>query len=77
LLSRHKPAPDGSGMVANVVEELAYRDRKLVFKDRLHAGELLADKIRPLLAGRYVQLLAVPAGGVPIGYVVAQRLKIQ
>lgn len=63
-------------MVANVVEELAYRDRKRVFKDRLHAGELLAAKIRPLLAGRDVQLLAVPAGGVPVGYVVAQRLKI-
>jgi predicted phosphoribosyltransferase len=63
-------------MVATVVEELAYRDRKLVFKDRLHAGELLADKIRPSLAGRDVQLLAVPAGGVPVGYVVAQRLKI-
>jgi len=33
-------------MGPRIVEELAYRDRKLVFKDRLHAGELLAEKVR-------------------------------
>ena len=33
-------------MVSNVVEELAYRDRVFVFKDRLHAGGLLADKLQ-------------------------------
>jgi len=63
-------------MVSNVVEELAYRDREFVFKDRLHAGALLADKLRPLLAGRDVQLLAVPAGGVAVGYAVAQKLNM-
>jgi len=61
-------------MISNVIEELAYRDREFVFKDRLHAGALLADKLRPLLAGRDVQLLAVPAGGVAVGYAVAQKL---
>lgn len=61
-------------MPSNVIEELAYRDRTFVFKDRLHAGELLADKLRPLIAGRGVQLLAVPAGGVAVGYAVAQKL---
>jgi len=55
-------------MVSNVLEEVAYRDREFVFKDRPHAGALLADKLRPLLAGRDVQLLAVPAGGVAVGY---------
>lgn len=61
-------------MPSNVIEELAYRDRTFVFKDRLHAGELLADKLRPLIAGRGAQLLAVPAGGVAVGYAVAQKL---
>jgi putative phosphoribosyl transferase len=61
-------------MLSNVIEELAYRDRTFVFKDRLHAGELLADKLRPLTAGRDVQLLAVPAGGVAVGYAVAEKL---
>jgi len=63
-------------MVSNVIEESAYRDREFVFKDRLHAGELLADKLRLLLDGMDVQLLALPAGGVPVGYVVAQKLRI-
>jgi predicted phosphoribosyltransferase len=63
-------------MVSNVIEELRYRDRKPVFKDRLHAGKLLADKLRPLIAGRDVQLLAVPAGGVAVGYAVAQNLNV-
>lgn len=63
-------------MLSNVIEELAYRDREFVFKDRLHAGALLADKLRPLLADRDVCLLAVPAGGVAVGYVVSQKLKI-
>jgi putative phosphoribosyl transferase len=63
-------------MISNVIEELAYRDREFVFKDRLHAGALLADKLRPLLAGRDVQLLVVPAGGVAVGYAVAQKLNM-
>ena len=63
-------------MSPNVIEELAYRDKDLVFKDRLHAGALLADKLRPLLADRDVRLLAVPAGGVAVGYAVSQKLKI-
>jgi len=63
-------------MPPNVIEELAYRDKDFVFKDRLHAGALLADKLRPLLAERDVRLLAVPAGGVAVGYAVSQKLKI-
>ena len=63
-------------MTSNVIEELAYRDRTFVFKDRLHAGELLADKLRPLLADRDTCLLAVPAGGVAVGYAVSHKLKI-
>jgi predicted phosphoribosyltransferase len=63
-------------MASNLVEELAYRDRVLVFKDRLHAGQLLADKLRPFLADRDALLLAVPAGGVAVGCAVAQKLKI-
>jgi len=63
-------------MVSNVIDEPAYRDRAFVFKDRLHAGGLLADKLRPLLAGRAVQLLAIPAGGVAVGYAAAQKLNM-
>ena len=60
--------------ISNVIEELAYRDRELVFKDRLHAGELLAEKLRLYVACENVQALAIPAGGVPVGYVLAEKL---
>ncbi len=63
-------------MVSKVIEESAYRDREFVFKDRMHAGDLLADKLGLLLADGNVQLLAVPAGGVPVGYAIAQKLRI-
>jgi len=62
--------------ICNLIEESAYRNRELVFKDRLHAGELLADKLRPIVAKGKVQVLAIPAGGVPVGYVLAGKLEI-
>ena len=62
--------------ISNLVEESAYRNREFVFKDRLHAGELLADKLRPVIANDKVQVLAIPAGGVPVGYVLSKNLNI-
>jgi predicted phosphoribosyltransferase len=57
----------------NIVEEPTYRDRELVFKDRVHAGELLAEKLRHLVKEN-LQILAIPAGGVPVAYTVAKIL---
>ncbi len=62
--------------VSNLIEDSAYRNRKFVFKDRLHAGELLADKLRSVVTDGNMQVLAIPAGGVPVGYVLAEKLKI-
>ena len=62
--------------ISNLIEESAYRNRELVFKDRLHAGKLLADKLRPIVAKEKVQVPAIPAGGVPVGYVLAEKLEI-
>jgi len=63
-------------MASNVIDEPAYRDRRYVFKDRLHAGELLASKLRSYVNKAGVQLLAIPAGGVPVGCMVAKRLGV-
>ena len=52
-------------MLSNVIEQLAYRDEELVFKDRLHAGALLAGKLRSLLADRDVCPLALPVPRYP------------
>jgi len=63
-------------MTAKIVEEPTYRERTLVFRDRLHAGRLLANQLREHADKENVVLLALPAGGVPVGYVVAKELAI-
>ncbi len=56
-----------------LVEETTFRDRFYVFKDRYHAGELLTGKLEEYrCADAYV--LAIPAGGVPVGYVISKNL---
>ncbi|MDH5199535.1 MAG: phosphoribosyltransferase family protein [Candidatus Bathyarchaeota archaeon] len=62
--------------MAEIVEEPGLRGRVHVFDDRFHAGELLAEKL-----GRYRErsdalVLAIPAGGVQVGFVVAERLGV-
>ena len=44
------------------------------FRDRLEAGTHLAAALRPLVGGEAVQVLALPRGGVPVGYEVAMAL---
>jgi putative phosphoribosyl transferase len=63
-------------MAANVIEDPAYRERVLVFKDRLHAGKLLSKLLRQNAEKENVVLLALPAGGVPVGYVIAKELSL-
>lgn len=46
-----------------------------MFKDRLEAGKLLAKKLKKYKDQRGV-VLAVPRGGVPVGYVVARDLNL-
>lgn len=48
-------------------------DPSRTFKDRMHAGKLLAQELRPHVpAGALV--LALPRGGVPVGFVIAHEL---
>jgi predicted phosphoribosyltransferase len=58
----------------NVVEDRALRNRTFVFRDRIHAGEVLAEKLRETLTERRGLVLGIPAGGVPVASVVANRL---
>jgi len=60
-----------------LVDEPVYRNRKYVFKDRISAGHLLAKKLDGLKLGeKQAIILAIPAGGVPVGYVVAKELNL-
>ena len=63
-------------MTAKIVEEPSYRERTFVFRDRFHAGKILAEKLREYGGNRKAIVLAVPAGGVPVGYVVARELAV-
>lgn len=44
------------------------------FRDRVHAGQLLAEKLMQYANREGVLVLAVPRGGVPVGFEVAQAL---
>jgi len=62
--------------MAEIVDEPSLRDRVHVFDDRLHAGELLAEKLEEYRGREGAYVLAIPAGGVQVAFVVAKRLKI-
>jgi len=63
-------------MTAKIIENTDYRDRSSVFRDRFEAGKLLADKLFEYGGSASVIVLAVPAGGVPVGYIVAKELDV-
>ena len=62
-------------MAANLIELAQYRDRLRIFRDRSHAGEILAGMFAAAAPDDAV-VLAVPAGGVPVGREVARRLNL-
>lgn len=62
--------------MAEIVDEHIFRTRTYVFDDRLHAGELLAKKLEEYKGAEDAYVLAIPAGGVQVAFVVAKRLII-
>ena len=60
--------------MAEIVEEPGLRNRVHIFDDRFHAGELLAEKLRGYEGREDACVLTIPAGGVQVAYVVAERL---
>lgn len=59
-------------MVGKLIEDTNHRNKIHIFKDRLHAGKLLAEKLE--FDMKDVMLLAIPSGGVPIGYIISNAL---
>jgi putative phosphoribosyl transferase len=58
---------------SNVVDLPELRDRIAVFRERDHAGEVLARMLEQYAKGDSV-VMAIPAGGVPVAKVIAERL---
>jgi len=61
--------------MGELIEDSALRNRVYVFEDRFHAGERLAQMIKQYVT-KDAYILAIPAGGVPVGYVLSDRLKL-
>lgn len=47
----------------------------MIFKDRIAAGELLASRLEKYKDEKAI-VIAIPRGGVPLGYVIAQKLNL-
>ncbi|HET6491116.1 MAG TPA: phosphoribosyltransferase family protein [Syntrophales bacterium] len=60
----------------NVIELPALRDRAPVFRNREHAGEIMAGMLTRY-EGAQAILFAVPSGGVPVAAVMAERLRVR
>jgi putative phosphoribosyl transferase len=58
-----------------IIERPEFRDRVRVFRDRHHAGEMLAEMLSSYNKSEAI-VLAIPAGGVPVAAAIAQKLEI-
>ena len=57
--------------MGKLVENLKLRNKTCIFKDRAEAGKLLSEKLKHLASPDTI-VLAIPAGGVPVGYEIAK-----
>lgn len=57
--------------MGKLIEELDLRNKIRVFRGRAEAGELLSEKLKHLASPDTI-ILAIPAGGVPVGYEIAK-----
>lgn len=62
-------------LAKNVVDLPGLRDRVAVFRDREHGGEILAEMLMDQTGGD-AAVMAIPAGGVPVAKVMAERLNL-
>ena len=63
------------GLGSNVVDEPRFRSRTHLFRDRCEAGRSLAGMLSGKIRGDAL-VLAIPSGGVPVGYCICQELEM-
>jgi putative phosphoribosyl transferase len=64
-----------TSLPANVVDLPDLRDQVGVFRNRNHAGEILAGMLE-VYSDSDAMVMAIPAGGVPVGKVLAEKLSL-
>ncbi len=57
-----------------LIEEMNFRGKKYVFKNREEAGLFLARRLKRY-TNKNIMILAIPSGGIPIGRIIAEELK--
>lgn len=62
--------------MGKISENPKLRDKMSVFKSRSHAGEALAEKLEKF-GGSEAWVLAIPAGGVPVGVILSEKLGLR
>ena len=62
--------------MGRVIEDPKLREKIHVFRDRSHAGKMLAEFIREHAQLEDAILFAIPAGGIPVAYEISKILKI-
>ena len=58
-----------------VIEDPRLRNKTFIFEDRVHAGILLAERMKEY-EGKDAFIFAIPAGGVPVAAVLSKRLHL-
>ncbi len=65
----------GIGTGHDIVDRPELRDRVKVFRDRAHAGGVLAEMLASYRETDTI-VLGIPAGGVPVGVIIAKQLNL-
>jgi predicted phosphoribosyltransferase len=63
-------------MIGKIIDDPSLRDQSPVFRDRSHAGRLLAQKLRKHVSMDNTVLLAIPNGGVPVAFEISKEIGI-
>lgn len=64
-------------MRTKIYEKEELRDKNYVFEDRIEAGKMLGEMLEPEYREAHDAIvLAIPAGGVPVGLQVSRKLKL-
>ena len=57
-----------------IVHESSLFNKTHIFRNRFHAGKFLSELISSRFSVEDFVILAIPAGGVPVGYEMAKNL---
>src|SRR5438105_3497828 len=62
--------------VRKTIRHSKQKRQSMRFRDRAEAGQLLADNLNSFVERPDVLVLALPRGGVPVGFEVARKLHV-